>query len=156
MFAHTAAAVDFADRYLEDAEQSLREGRMTVEQFWFLRGVWSRNTFGPVSRRGPVGPLRHLMKELKDELLPLAESMPNRHLFGLAPADVDRLLKEYVDAIFLIMDAADRNGYTLTDIRRGLCEKLIENRARRWPPTSADQPVEHDRSADAPPAGPTP
>lgn len=150
MFSHTATAVDFADRYFQDAEQALRDGRLTVEQFWFLRGVWSRNTFGSAARRGPAGPLKHLLKELTAELLPLAEAHPNRYGREMTPDMVEALLEEYADAIFLVMDAADRNGFTLTDLRRKLGEKLLVNRARKWGPASATDPVEHVRSHDAP------
>lgn len=52
--------------------------------------AWSEATFGPRSERGPIGPLRHLLKELKE--------------IEADPADI----MEWVDACFLVIDASWR------------------------------------------------
>lgn len=54
--------------------------------------AWSEATFGPRSERGPVGPLRHLLKELKE--------------IEADPTDI----MEWVDASFLVIDASWRAG----------------------------------------------
>lgn len=141
----TVNATAVGDRFVEDANLALLNDNLTLEQFWFLRGIWSRFQFGPVHKRGPVGPLKHLMKELEKELLPAAEQMPSRYNRNLSPADVEGLLEEYCDAIFLIMDAADRNGFTLTEIRQALGRKLKKNMEREWGPQTSNEPVEHVR-----------
>lgn len=141
---HVAALADFADRYLEAAEQALAAGNLSWEQFYFLRGNWSRKQFGERSERGPVGPLKHLLKEVEKELLPAAEVCPNRYA---AKGSAELLLLEYVDVQFLLWDALDRNGFTLNELLAACGRKLIANRERKWQkPASPDQAVEHVRT----------
>jgi hypothetical protein len=140
---YVAAAADFADRYLEEAEAALRAGNLSWEQFWHLRSLWSFRQFGPRSERGQVGPLKHLLKELQDELLPLACSHPNRYAANeIVQADQ---LEEYADAMFLLMDALDRSGFTLSELQQTCAKKLVKNREREWQANTSDAPVEHVR-----------
>lgn len=89
---------------------------------------WSRETFGPPSERGPVGPLRHLAKESVEA----AE----------APNDIE----EYADCLILILDATWRAGWTLRQLLHAVELKQHDNRARQWgPQTDPNQPVEHVR-----------
>lgn len=148
MFHHTGTAVDFADAYREDAERGVSAGLLTFEQFWFLLGVWSKNTFGPRYRRGPLGPIRHLAKEIQNEVLPLLEAVPADKNPACEP-NAAEILRELTDLQFLIWDAVQRAGFTMTQFRADLTAKLIENRNRRWPAPSSDQPVEHVRETES-------
>jgi hypothetical protein len=87
---------------------------------------WSEKTFGDL-RRGPQGPLKHLVKEVQEVLQ--------------KPDD----LEEYADCIFLTLDAARRAGFTLDQLMLALEKKLVKNKARTWPPIdyTSDEPKEH-------------
>lgn len=98
---------------------------------WNLeRHKWSQATFGTSAERGPVGPLKHLAKEVQEML---------------AETDRNKRLEEYADGIFLIFDAADRDGYRLENIMAALEQKLEKNRSRQWQKPTSDEPVEHVR-----------
>lgn len=88
---------------------------MTFDEFFDLQAAWSRETFGPDNVRGPIGPLKHLEKEVKE-----AQD---------APGD----LSEYVDCLFLVCDAARRAGFTREQLLEGASLKLAKNMARQWP-----------------------
>jgi hypothetical protein len=97
-------------------------------RFFEARHSWSMATFGGPEVRGPIGPLRHLAKEVQEAI----ES----------PGDVE----EYADLITLAFDAADRAGFSYEDIVSALWAKLAKNRERLWPSDApVDQPVEHQR-----------
>lgn len=75
-------------------------------------GVWSQATFAPDSERGPIGPLKHMVKEIEGELL--GE--------GQDPTNID----EFADVLILYYDAARRAGAkreaisALFDLKTGL------------------------------------
>lgn len=75
-------------------------------------GVWSQATFAPDSERGPRGPLKHMVKEIEEELL--GE--------GQDPKSIDEL----ADVLILFCDASRRAGgergafSDLLDVRAGL------------------------------------
>ena len=103
-----------------------------MERFWDELMAWSDATFGTPAERGPLGPLKHLLKEIEQEVIP-------------NPTD----LIEYVDCLFLVLDATRRAGFTYDQLMEGAFAKLIINKTRTWPkPKGADQPIEHDRSKD--------
>lgn len=147
--------------FLDDAEVAVQAGLPTFEQFAVLQRAWSQMAFGFAGERGPVGPLKHLRKEV-DEAIAAAECVAalEKDLAG-APewmatdytrtklvAARARLLEEFADLLFLVFDPLWRAGFGLTDLRRALAAKLIKNRSRSWQKTSADQPVEHDRTGE--------
>lgn len=94
--------------------------------------TWSEETFGPREVRGPIGALKHMQKELANELL----------------QGQDRDPKEYADLLLLWLDAIHRAGLTLTKVLAVTELKLEENQLRTWPDwRQADPlaPVEHIR-----------
>lgn len=90
---------------------------------------WSRDQFGHDLARGPQGPLAHLLKEVRDELIP-------------APFDQD----EYADALLLILDASRRAGITSDMLIFLASRKLEVNKKRQWQSPNEDGSVEHVRS----------
>jgi len=99
----------------------------TMRDFWNEQAVWSRKTFGSDDERGPVGPLKHLQKEIQECLDNPTDDM------------------EYVDMVFLIFDAARRKGFTFSTLTKKCFEKLEINKQRQWNKPTSDAPVEHIR-----------
>ena len=104
-----------------------------MARFWVEQAAWSNAAFGPESERGPAGPLKHLVKEVQDELLP-----------EIAAGKKGDLV-EYADLQFLVFDACRRAGWTYDQLTAALFAKLEVNKNRTWSKTSADEPVEHVR-----------
>jgi hypothetical protein len=103
-----------------------------LEYFWYVLSEWSQATFGPDKERGPVGPLEHLAKEVKEALD--------------CPSD----MMEYVDLLFLTFDAARRAGFTYDQLLEWTWKKMEINKLRKWPKPTSDEPVEHIREEDLP------
>lgn len=102
-----------------------------LKDFWIEQAAWSEKTFGPTSERGPLGPLKHLAKEVQEVIKD--------------PSD----LMEFVDCLFLVLDATRRAGFTYDQLVEGAFKKLDINKARVWKTTgNPDEPIEHDRSKD--------
>ena len=96
--------------------------------FWREQSHWSQATFGADSERGPVGPLKHLAKEVQ-------EALAN-------PTDAE----EYADLFILTCDAARRSGLSLMGLLELVQKKLEKNQGREWQkPVNPDEPVEHVR-----------
>lgn len=95
--------------------------------FWDDLWVWSQATFGTTAQRGPEGPLKHLIKEANEAL------------------EKQNDLMEYVDCLFLVVDAAQRAGFSYNQLMDKAFEKLEINRRRRWGSPSGTEPVEHVR-----------
>lgn len=103
-----------------------------LRAFWDAQSEWSQATFGTDSERGPLGPLKHLAKEVGE--------------VQKDPTD----LVEYTDLLFLVFDATRRAGFTYNQLLASTWIKLSINKAWQWvKPTSADEAVEHDRSGEA-------
>ncbi|EBP0012735.1 DUF550 domain-containing protein, partial [Salmonella enterica] len=90
---------------------------------------WSDKTFGDV---GPVGPLKHLSKEV---LKTAAE-----------PDD----LSEWADMQFLLWDAQRRAGISDGEITAAMEEKLKVNMARQWPEPKDGEPRLHIKEQPVP------
>ena len=105
-------------------------GEKGLNEFWVELSEWSQATFGADGERGPIGPLKHLAKEVQEAL-----------------ADPGDLI-EYADLLFLVFDATRRAGFSFEDLLAACWRKLAINRARTWPKPSSDEPVEHVRGAD--------
>ena len=109
-----------------------------IETYFARQIEWSRNTFGPGLRTGGI--IDHIGKELKE--------------VAADPHD----LSEWVDLIILSMDGFWRHGGTAGDLLPRLLAKQRKNMARTWPDwrtVGEDKAIEHDRSAEPPPAGET-
>ncbi len=103
----------------------------TMHSFWEQQAEWSEATFGPTAERGPIGPLKHLAKEVQEVLKD--------------PTDI----MEFADCLFLVFDATRRAGFTFDQLRDAAFTKLEINKSRHWPkPSKGDEAVEHDRSKD--------
>lgn len=141
MFNVSANAIDQWDKVLENAEAEMKTGCLSFETFILLQRLWSARTFGPLSHRGPLGPLKHLKKEV-DEAVEAFTSVGCPH---------NRLVEEYADLFFLVVDAVWRSGISPVEFRQALTAKLDKNRRRTWPDWTtkdANDAIEHDRSGE--------
>lgn len=109
-----------------------------LARFEAARQLFSYRTFGPASFKGPLGPLRHMAKEVGEAI-------------EMEEGD-DEDLTEYADLFLLLLDAWARKGLSLGDLLAMAETKLEVLKKRSWPDwrgTDPDQPIEHDRSNDA-------
>lgn len=90
---------------------------------------WSQTTFGNV---GPIGPLKHLIKEALEA--------------AAEPGD----LSEWADMQFLLWDAQRRAGITDEQITQAMIEKLAVNKQREWPEPKDGEPRLHIKAQPAP------
>lgn len=91
---------------------------------------WSDKTFGNKFYRGPIGPLKHLEKEVKEAIENPTDPM------------------EYADCFLLILDAARRAGIKPMELMKYSKEKLEICKQRKYPELSMDnvnEPIEHLR-----------
>jgi hypothetical protein len=96
---------------------------------------WSRSVFGSDEVRGPLGPLKHLAKEVQETIQAIENDDP-----------AEEIAKEFADLLILFLDASRRAKYTVPQLVLIALDKMKENRARKWQtPTSPDEPVEHVR-----------
>lgn len=105
----------------------IRNGTLSLREFWDQHAIWSQATFGSDQERGPSGPLKHLSKEVEEAL-----SDPT-----------DR--EEYADMLFLVFDSCRRAGFTYDDLLEAVNAKFIVNKGRKWGKASLTEPVEHVR-----------
>ena len=92
---------------------------------------WSNATFGDEASRGPIGPLKHLVKEVQNELLP--------------PTGDPKKLDEYADVLILWCDAVRRAGFCCDDALIAAKLKMSINRTRNYPKPLGDAISEHIR-----------
>lgn len=92
--------------------------------FQNVHGKWSDETFGA---RSPLGPLNHLLKEVK-------EVIEN-------PSDIE----EYADCGLLLMDSLRLSGFTMNDLYVAMVEKYKKNKLRVWGKPDENGTVEHIR-----------
>ncbi|SXF40102.1 Eaa1 [Klebsiella variicola] len=90
---------------------------------------WSQATFGNV---GPVGPLKHLLREVLETIA--------------KPHD----LIEWADMQFLLWDAQRRAGITDEQITQAMIDKLAVNKQREWPEPKDGEPRLHIKERQAP------
>ena len=112
-----------------------------MRQFWNEAAEWSFKTFGSREVRGPLGPARHLKKEVEEVLVALqrCKDYPGEQDF------TDDAAEELVDCAFLVFDTARRLGVDYDEFLTIAFDKLAKNKRREWPPTSSEDPVEHKR-----------
>lgn len=115
-----------------DEAHYLDGSRFGYQFLEFMRdqAIWSQKTFGTDAERGPVGPLKHLIKEVQECLANPKDPM------------------EYADLLILVADASRRAGLTPWDLLRCARAKMRENKEREWPepsPDKNDEAVEHVR-----------
>lgn len=98
------------------------------EQVRSEHAEWSQATFGNV---GPVGPLKHLRREVLETIA--------------KPHD----LIEWADMQFLLWDAQRRAGITDEQITQAMIDKLAVNKQREWPEPKDGEPRLHIKSQPA-------
>jgi NTP pyrophosphatase (non-canonical NTP hydrolase) len=103
---------------------------------------WSQETFGTDAERGPIGPLKHLAKEVAEVMEAVEAGGGNAG-------------EEFADLFLLLLDAARRYGLSFHGLVRNSLSKMDVNSRRVWPKPVDDEPVEHDRDVPTPP-GDTP
>lgn len=112
-------------------------------------GEWSNRTFGNELERNPVGPLKHLAKEVCCEIL----GIPDEHVAAMWPhfgkregsTDIYKL-EEYADVLILLMDATRRAGHSWDDLMTAAVAKHAINTARTYPKPTGDEISEHVRT----------
>ena len=111
-----------------------------LKQFWNEHAEWSQATFGTDAERGPIGPAKHLQKEVNEVL---------EHLEGETKPDNGALLEEYADCLFLLFDSVRRAGFDLNQLTGMAFWKLEKNKTRIWK-RNADPnvPIEHTRGVN--------
>lgn len=119
------------DRALPVGTQLYRHAQPAPERDRVRRehAEWSQATFGNV---GPIGPLKHLSKEALEA--------------AAEPGD----LSEWADMQFLLWDAQRRAGFTDEQITQAMIEKLVVNKARKWPDPKDGEPRLHIKEQPAP------
>jgi hypothetical protein len=127
---------------------------MSFESLWRDVGAWSNATFGDETERGPVGPLKHLAKEVLVELLGFNEHRVNLFMAyeeswaKLNGVTVDPCnLTEHADVQILAMDAARRAGHTAYDLLGAVRDKHAVNVTRTYPRPTGDEISEHVKGA---------
>ena len=78
------------------------------------RKEFSYRAFGDAKSRSCIYPLRHLAKEVKELLV-----SPNDPM-------------EWADCFLLLLDAAQRQGFTVDDLTNFAIQKLAINKKRDW------------------------
>ena len=122
-----------------------------ARKFWDEHADFSELTFGPSSKRGPLGALKHLEKEAKEAQVEATiydntKNISDSVMFEASVTAKAKLHEEIVDCLFLTFDAARRSGMSFDDLFAGAFRKLEKNRKRKWQvPTEPDQPIEHVR-----------
>lgn len=100
------------------------------------QSVWSQETFGLDSVRGPIGVLEHLSKEVRETaeayiLLLKAQNARRKDLVNDEFVNDQRrkTLTEFADIGLLLMDASRRAGFQFIDLIEAMQEKQAVNMA---------------------------
>ena len=139
VFTHREHRMDIVSQYTPTTAPQGVDVPMGGDFHAFARAQseWSQATFGTDQQRGPIGPLKHLEKEAR-------EAQEN-------PTDI----YEFVDCLFLTLDASRRAGFSSESLLHFAWEKLTINKSRDWPKvTDMNAAVEHVREATPAPAAP--
>lgn len=104
---------------------------------------WSEKTFGTIEQRGPVGALKHSIKEAKEAIEEYESSGPE------LIHDNDKYVTELADMLLTLFDATWRSDLTFQDIINAAQEKMYRNMEREWPAIGTvppDESVHHIKS----------
>lgn len=142
-----------------------RERAKGLAAFWLAHAEWSRATFGCDTKKGPLGALKHLEKEVGEARAALQRAarckelatgdevknpVARKYYADTTEATQAEALTELADCVFLVFDAARRAGFDYAQLVQACWDKLEVNKQRAWPaPTYSDEPVEHDRSKES-------
>lgn len=116
-------------------------------KFWIESGDWANKTFGDVDQRGPIGPLKHIVKEVNKEIIPLIERMTSLPTDFVEAPTIDEIAEELFDLQHLIFDVARRLKLSYSVYVTGCFDKLEINKNREWPrnPNDTSEAIEHKR-----------
>lgn len=114
-----------------------------AHRFWKALGDWSQATFGLDKDRGPIGPLKHLIKEVNETLLEI-----ERYSNTQSEEHLEKMKEEFADCLFLVFDATRRAGFTYNELLYAAFKKLEKNKRRVWNKPTSDEPVEHIRTEE--------
>ncbi len=112
-FGHSAHAIDFCDKFLTLMED---------------QRVWSQETFGKDSDRGPIGALKHLELEARE---------------AQDAVGTPEIREELADCFLLLFDAARRAGMSAGELVNEATKKMAKNKKRKWQVPVNDEPVLH-------------
>ena len=124
-----------------------RSAGKTMEQFHAEQAAWSQSTFGSDADRGPIGPMKHLAREVLTEMLGIPREDVTAILQKAKHGDGLSDVVEHADLQFLVFDSSRRAGFTFKDLLEACFKKLEVNKARQWGPKTGDEPVEHIKAA---------
>lgn len=118
--------LDDAHEHIDQLQQELavRE-QFGFEAFGNAAWAWSEPTFGTVAEKGPIGPLKHLIKEAGEAIAD--------------PTDV----MEYADCLLLVLDASRRAGITPLELLATGWKKLAILKTRTYLKTPDGEISEH-------------
>jgi NTP pyrophosphatase (non-canonical NTP hydrolase) len=103
--------------------------------------TWSIGCFGNMDERGPVGPLKHMIKECGEAIEAIEEG-------GLDQRDQIRfaaLVEEFGDIMFLMLDSMYRSGISGQMLIESMQAKMPVLQDRTYPKTADGVPSEHIR-----------
>lgn len=100
---------------------------------------WSQKMFGTDQERGPMGPVRHLVKESQEVEAAL-------DVYNAGQCSKDAVTEELADCLILVLDASRRHGVKVMQLIEAAQAKMQKNKARAWPKPVDDMPVEHVRT----------
>lgn len=115
------------------------------------QAIWSQATFGNDVTRGPVGPLKHLEKEVKEAYEAWGKIKNTDGLVDLELWNKNReaYKVELADCLLLLLDSMRRSGVKIMDLLKIARDKLEINKSRKWnTPTSETDFAEHVREHD--------
>ncbi len=122
---NSAAVIQRTEEPLEyQPELTLDNG---LSSFWDAHAEWSTATFGTTAERGPLGPLKHLAKEVVE--------------VQADPTDIT----EFADIGLLWFDSARRAGFAYDQLIQAMWTKLAVNKTRQWGKAGANEAAEHIR-----------
>lgn len=115
------------------------------------QSIWSQATFGSDTVRGPIGPLKHLEKEVK-EAYEAAQEIKACEI-GISDFTYDKAKEafqvELADCLLLLLDSMRRGKVKLMDLIRTARKKLEVNKSRKWnTPASETDFAEHVREVE--------
>lgn len=131
--------------------------KLTFFDLWENVSSWSLATFGSREERGGAGALKHMVKEIATELFGFPNKWYERtslesFVKNARPTEANQMtdVSEYADLLILLIDSAQRQGFTAYQLIEAAQIKMGVNRARNYPRPVGDAISEHDRSKDVP------
>lgn len=118
-----------------------------AQQFWNEQAEFSEATFGKSPGRGPLGPLKHLEKEVieaQNDAQMLDNRKTGKACILLTTEAMEQCLREELaDCAHLLFDAARRAGMTYDQFLDECFKKLEKNKNRKWKAPDENGVCEH-------------